>query len=541
MSLASAPSAPEVATPASIQRQVSESSGTRPWPLALVVAGLSALAIWLVSPRFAIDGPSLVDDWAAISRSPDQVSNLLHLSNPEPERFRPAWIFWNYVQWNTFDAPRGLVGPNAWNVVRILLFVVGITLMTWLLLPQARARREAVIRACLAGIPVFAVIAVPKFARDFAWFGPQEPLLLGGLALGGSLLALAARALLAEDDPRPFVTAVMAVAGSLFWLVGVYEKELSLCAIPLVAAVLFGSREKARSWSRRGTGRRVALGAVGAVVVLPLLHVAVETARITIRGDIVYEAKVDGGAGIVHGLHVLYDWSHEAMPLQSRYLLVAALVLTAVAAVYRRRVDVLALGALASGALATVFAAQSGVAVSRYYIPLVALFAVALSLSLARFPELVRAAGVLFVFFAFVPLTETRAEVQRWSDEEQQHALLVRRVADLERSGCTVAVAGLDLETGLALPVLVGLDRSSSGQQCAEGGAYLVLPPYFDDNLSLAKTCAPGALEPLVLGRLAGVYECRRLRAGKIADPKLGSLTSAELLAAYRLRPASVP
>ena len=87
--------------------------------------------------------------------------------------------------------------------MRLLVFVVGITLLTALMLPRAHGLRDSIIHACLAAVPAFAVLTVPKFARDFAWFGPQEPLLIGGLALGGALLALTARSLLSENpDPR---------------------------------------------------------------------------------------------------------------------------------------------------------------------------------------------------------------------------------------------------------------------------------------------------------------------------------------------------
>lgn len=493
------------------------------WPLLAVVIALSGFAVWIVSPRFAIDGPSLVDDWSAISRSSDQLAALARFENPEPERFRPSWIAWNYVQWNTFDAPHGLVGPNAWNLVRLLVFVVGMTLLTALVLPRARGVRESVIHACLAAVPAFAVLTVPKFARDFAWFGPQEPLFLGGLALGGSLLALTARSLLAEAPVGVLRTAAMGVAGSCFWLLGVYQKEVALCAIPLIAAALYAGRSSVSRWRVVSLGRRRALGALGLVAALPLVHVAVQVARITLRGDIVYGADVDGGAGIAHGLRVLYDWWHEAMPQTARNMMLCAVALVVVAAVVRRKVDLIALGALASGALTIVFAAQSGVAVSRYYIPIYALLAVAGSLSLARLPEVVQAAGVLVVFFAFLPPTETRAEVKSWSSEEQQHSEIVALVADLERSGCTVAAGGLDLETGLALPVLVGLENPGGMRACPDDHAYLVVPHSPAEPPPLLRACTPGSLEPIALGRLLVVYECRRL-----------STDSEEILAAYR-------
>jgi hypothetical protein len=285
-----------------------------------------------------------------------------------------------------------------------------------------------------------------------------------------------------------------------------------LSAIPLVAAALYAGRDRRSTWGALSSRRRYALIVVGAVAVLPLVHVAFQVLRITLRGDIVYGAEVDGGAGIARGLEVLYDWLHEAMPRTAQDLMLASVVLVLVAAVARRRVDALALGALGSGALAIAFAAQSGVAVSRYYIPLLALCVVAVSLSLARLPDVVAAAGVIAVFFAFMPPTETRAEVTRWSDEEQQHATSVRLVSDLERSGCTVAAAGLDLESSLALPVLVALESRADRRDCAP--AYLVLPPNPSPDFPLLRACVDGELYPLAEGRLLGVYECRQLRSG---------------------------
>jgi hypothetical protein len=486
---------------------------------------MSVFAVWMISPRFAIDGPSLVDDWSAISRSPDQLAALGRFENPEQGRFRPSWIVWNYLQWHTFDAPRGLVGPNVWNVARLLVFVLGMTLMTALMLPTARGARTSLIHAGLAVLPAFTVLAVPKFARDFAWFGPQEPLLLGGLALGGSLLALAARFLLSERRTGLWSIALLACAGTLFWLLGVYEKEVALAAIPLGAAALYVGRDHLRRWNAVTMRRRWALAAIGAVVVIPLVHVGVETIRIALRGDIVYGAEVAGGSGIVDGAEVLYDWLHEAVPRTAQDLMVGAVALVLIVSVVRRRVDVLAVGAVASAALATAFAAQAGVAVSRYYIPLFALLVVALSVSLARLPDLVAAAGVLVVFFAFMPPTETRAEVRSWSAEEQQHAEIVSLVSDLERSGCIVATERLDLETSLALPVLVRLRSASGERPCPPGAAYLVLPPFPDPTLPLLNACAPGRLSPMVVGRLLGVHECAAIQAD-----------AQELVAAHRFR-----
>src|SRR5262249_8733188 len=92
-------------SPAEAAREGIRPSRLRALALVAATAVVCGAAGWLISPRFSIDTPSLVDDWAAISRSPHQVGQLVRLHNPEQQRFRPSWILWNEVQWHTFDAP----------------------------------------------------------------------------------------------------------------------------------------------------------------------------------------------------------------------------------------------------------------------------------------------------------------------------------------------------------------------------------------------------------------------------------------------------
>lgn len=512
--------------------------GTARWlALLAVMALLSGLATWLVTPRFDLETPSLVDDWAAIARSPDQLDDVARLSNPEEQRFRPGWIVWNYVQWHTLDAPAGLIGPNLWNLLRIVVLVAGLCLLAALALPRPRGRWEALLYAGLAGIPALLVVTVPKFARDLARFGTQEPLLVGGMALGGAMLVLAGRSLLAEARPASWWrTALLAAVGTGLWLVGVYQKESSVCALPLLAAVAFAGRARLAGWRRLSNRRRTILGALGAVALLPFVHVTIEIARIVTRGDLVYDAEVDGGRGAAKGFKTLYDWADEVFSRNAQLVIVGALVLTALALAYRRRIDVIALGALASGVLSLFFAGQSGVAVSRYYLPAYALFAVALSLSLARLPRIVQAAGLLALVAVFLPADGVRKEVESWVDEEREGAAVVRVVSALESSGCVVAVAGLDIEASAALPVLVSLELRDEPQTCRQEDVYLVVRPY-GEGVPLVRACAPGALEPLREGWIAGVYRCSQLRKESVRDPALGLVDPERLVALRRLRP----
>lgn len=506
--------------------------------LVAVTALVSAWAVWLVSPRFDLDTPSFVDDWQAIARAPDQLADALRLTNPEEQRFRPGWILWNALQWHTFGAPTEMVGPNLWGVLRIVVLVAGLSLLTWLLLPAARSWWAALVAAAIAGVPALLVVTVPKFARDLAAFGPQEPLLVGGMALGGSLLVLAGRSLLDATRPVRWSTIALGAAGCVLWALGAYQKETSLAALPLVAAVLFVGRARLAGWRSLDRRRRGALAALGVLAALPLVHVALESLRIVLSGDLVYDAEVDGGAGAARGLRELYDWAHEALPEDYRRAVAAAVVLTAVVALVRRRLDLLALGALASGFLALALAGQSGVVTTRYYIPAFALAMVALAVSLARLPAPLQVLGLLAIGLVVVSPFVPRDEVEIWASAEDQAGALVERAAALDRAGCTVAAAGLEPEHAEALPVLMAVERPSSAVACEAGGTYFVLGAH-DEAVALSRTCERASLEHVLQGGEAmALARCGRLREEPVLDPDHGLVRPAELVALRRVRPS---
>jgi hypothetical protein len=501
----------------------------------VVIAVVSSVAVWAISPRFEIDSPSLVDDWAAIARSPAQFSDVARLANPEEQRFRPGWIVWNYLQWHTLDAPQDMVGPNLWNLVRIVILVSGLVLLTVLAMRPPRSRREAVLQGGLAGIPALLVVTAPKFGVDLARFGPQEPLLVGGMTLGGSLVVVAARSLL--DAARPSIgwsTATLAIAGSALWVLGAYNKETSLAALPMIVAVLYVGRARIGGWNRLTTGRRVVVGALSAVIVLPFVHIAIESVRIMLRGNLAYEAEVDGGLGATVGFIDLLDAASDVLPPYWQMCALAAVVLTAGVAVARRKLDVLALGALSTGLLALLLAGQSGVVATRYFIPAFALLVVPLALGLARLPYLGQLVVLVVALVALVPPTSTREEVRVWANGERREAELVEAVAELVSAGCVVSVAGLDEEREQALPVVVGVQRRSTSGRCDASETYLVAGGGTEGR-ALKRACSPGALD-LILDRFAHVYRCTRLSAGSVRDPTLGVVEPERLVAFRRLR-----
>jgi hypothetical protein len=509
--------------------------------LVAVVALVSGLATWLISPRFEIETPSVVDDWTGIAHSPEQLRDVLLLQNPEAERFRPGWIAWTTLQWHTFDAPDGMVGPNVWGVLRVVILVAGLTLLTSLLLPRPRSRWDAVLHAAVAGIPAFLVVTAPKFVVDLTRFGPQEPLLVGGMALGGSLLVLAARPLLDPARSVPWLrTVLLVVAGLGFWALGTYQKETALAVLPLLAVVLGAGRSRLARWGELSVLRRSAAAAVGGLALLPLLHVAIESARIVRRGDIIYGAEVDSGKGILRGTEALVDWAHEALPLAGRWVLVAALVLTLLVTVLRRKLDLLALGALASGSLALALAGQSGVVATRYYIPTYALFAIALALALVRLPAPFQAAGLVAVFLAFLPAAPIHDEVRYWVDNELSEGALIRAMSEAVDAGCVVAADGLDLERSFALPVLVAVEqRGGEAPNACEGGTTYMLFGNAVLARELARSCEPGALERVRPGdQFMTLHRCARLRERPVLDPLVGLVEPEVLVTLRRLRPS---
>ncbi len=250
---------------------------------------------------------------------------------------------------------------------------------------------------------------------------------------------------------------------------------------------------------------------VGVVFVVPLAHVALESALITLRGDLVYDAKVDRGRGLAQGVEGLYGWAHAALPPHWELFVVEALALTVAAAVVRRKVDVIAVGALWSSVLALVLAGQSGVIVTRYYIPVFALLAVVLPLALARFTPVVQVVGLLAVLVTLTPVAQAHRNVASWADGEIVRDMLVREVAAARSSGCIVAAAGLDEEEAQALPVLANLQEQAVTGACADDRVLLVTGP-LGEGKALLRACSPHTLEQMLDGITATLYSCGRLR-----------------------------
>ena len=502
---------------------------------AVVAAGfvaVSGLAMLIVSPRFAIGGLSLVDDWSGYQRSPEALRQLLRLSyDPaavgDPNRYRPGSVaVWNGLVWHTLGAPGSLVGPNVWNTLRILLYVG--CAMALLLATIPRAVRLPARVALAAGLPAL-VLTTPAFGLDFARFGPAEPLLVGGMTGGALLLVLATRRWLA--GARWSRIAPLVAAGYVLWVFGVYQKETSVCFL-VAAPFLYLFLD--RRWRAAGLIRRPLLAhrrfqAVAIAALVPVVHMATEVVRVAAAGTTAYHQHVPHGAGgvadrLVGGTAI--QWAAMTLALESPLWAVLSIagVAWAVRALRRREpLGWLVAGFVLTGWSALAFQALSGAeTVSRYYLPSVTLFGAAAALSLARTRPSLRLGDLVAVsLVVLLGGVGSYWHVRAWAANEREGNVLVERVAASNPQRCPVYMGRLEMEAAQAMPVLVALERRS-GTRCAAGGdpilvARRVATPYstyMDDRILAA--CRPPGWRTVALTRHYELLACGRLARGTV-------------------------
>jgi hypothetical protein len=443
----------------------------------LVCLAVVTLAVgWAVGPRFHHGFPSMVDDWSAIENSPAQLREALRLRNPEGLRYRPGFIAWNALQWHTLGAPGDRVGPRLWELLRVAVLIVGVTLLALLVAESRRPRvggRDA--RWLLvAGVPL-AVLTVQPLTVDLSRYGPQEPLLVGCMALGAVLFVHALDALL-EPAPAVARTAAAAALGFVLWSFGVLQKETSTCVLLLAPFLVPTILDQRARWRRIGRGQRLAIGVVAAGIVLPFVPMVVRTIQLGLADQRFYEeaaAAQSFTARLVDQLRI-GDSLHGQLP----GLIVFGAVVVVVATALRVGVDWLSTGLLVVALAFVLFAADAGVVATRYYLPPLVLAALALARAAVPLgPAVVSVVGAVLVAGGLVQAHDARGWVEQWVAGERAQETVVREAAGRAAAGCGIRVTGLNAEYVLALPVLMPLADAAS-RDCRPGERFVVVLDY---------------------------------------------------------------
>ena len=145
-------------------------------------------------------------------------------------------------------APASFIGPQIWNVFRVLVLVAGLVLATDILTRgDERSPAPMWVRWLLVTSVPVTVATVPGFAVDLARYGPQEPLLVGCTAAGAALMYGVFRRL--SRSERSTQTAALAGVGFVLWTFGVLQKEPSISVVLLVPFVLLAIWADRHSWA----------------------------------------------------------------------------------------------------------------------------------------------------------------------------------------------------------------------------------------------------------------------------------------------------
>jgi hypothetical protein len=395
---------------------------------------LVAITGWILSPRLAVTGPSLIDDWNAYANAGAAAHALLHGPWLTGIRFNPAWVFWNYLQWHV-PAQRSMVGPNVANAARVTLALGGIAALAWFVAVRDRQLPRPVAIAAVV-LPPLLIVTVPALAIDLARFGPQEPAAAGGLALG--LICF----LVSLEQPSRTRFLLLTLVGAIAWAIGAYHKETSVCvllALPLLLPEL-------RALAKRVPAPRLML--VGALAATPILHVLYATAVIVHRGHLEYGSHVHGArASATLALHAL---TNAVGSLDSP--VVAPLFVVAAVTAVRSRVQA---AMLIVGFAMLMMSVETGYFVSRYYLPLFALVAIASVRTIVRMKRarLIGASLSILLLVCVLSLPAARAVVARWATADEAGVKLTHAVTRLRVRGCRVIIA-TDVERHAALNTL---------------------------------------------------------------------------------------
>jgi hypothetical protein len=394
--------------------------------------------------------------------------------------------------------------------------------------PATRRRSPwAIAGAVLAPL---VLVSIPAMMFEIARFGPVEPLLVGAMAVGGGLLVLGTARWMRRE--RWTAVAPALVGGYILWLLGVFEKEASICFLALAPFLWLELSRRAReaAWMRRPLWREPKAVGMSALALVPVLFMLYEVKKIAAGGKTVYGADIPSNAsGFVDRLHDAFVGQWQGIQAEVGTPLLTGLAVAAGAAVLaagatRRRVPWFAIGLVVTGWVVLVFQGLGGEFAPRYYLPTIGLFLAAIAIALIDAPLVLRAAAtVLGVLFVLGHVGTAHRIVRDIGVSQARQTGSIRRIADLHPGRCPVYMAGMPAEFADSLPVLVGLVPGHDDAGCIKGGYQAVLVraggragAVTDERINDA--CAsPGGWRRLLLPRLQfDVLGCKRLKTGTI-------------------------
>ncbi len=221
----------------------------------------------------------------------------------------------------------------------------------------------------------------------------------------------------------------VAVLGLVSWWFGVLQKETSVCVLLLAPFLWPTIARERRRWGVLETRRRVWIGVLAGAIVLPYVPLGIRTMQLWLSGERVYEDAA-AAKGYLARLGDQLEGAGKALSSDlPTAIVVAALLLVAVSAA-RRGPDWLSIGLLVVAFAFLVSVAETGVVVSRYYLPPIVLAALVLARSAASLgTRVVAVTGAALLLGGAWQAWDSRGWVESWAARERERETLVREAA----------------------------------------------------------------------------------------------------------------
>jgi hypothetical protein len=362
--------------------------------------------------------------------------------------------------------------------------------------------------------------------------------MLGGMALGGVMTIFGLRRLLTgspkERTPRGSAVALGAIAvGYALWLFGVYQKEASICAFVLLVPLYFvlDRRWRAQRVIDGPLHRHWSFRIVALALVLPLFHMLYQISNVTTGGETVYGAEVPSGlSGWVTRLwdSAELQWSSASLLEVELWVAVAFAVPWLLLAwiLTQRRVPWLALGLIATAIAVYLFQGLANVVVTRYFIPVAALLAVAAVLLLADGPRLLQVAAIAGVAIFAAQAVDAKDLVNEWADYQETRIEGVREIAKYDPGRCPVYMSFLHAEDADAIPELVALEPTQGEHACGtDFEAYMIRGREQGQpvtNEAIYEVCAGSGWLGVGESASFSIFGCPRLRkSGEVQGQRI--------------------